>query len=329
MEKTSSTRSEFSMDSIARVDTDIVTVRGTNNETADCFRYRLTFLTEDKNVTPTVRLISATFRNNISGQAIQTVRVSDVPQAEIDAFTGTLDVKMYSQLIRDQQFSSVICSAASSCMVLDYKGVHLLPEMVALGVLDTSYNGYGNWPFNAAFIASYGLESYIEYCSNTDAIKRELMMGNPVICSVRYKRSASVSGNLPIITNGATNSTNGHLIVVVGYEKDSTGRGYFIVNDPAADRDARVRLQYEENQFGAAWAASGRIAYMTHELIPGAGGSAPVIENAKLVSTGRTREAGGGNQTEYRLVNSSNQTVSVARDLNYSQSGVSIVLWDE
>jgi uncharacterized protein YvpB len=334
MDKTSATDSDQSRDEIAYVDTDTVTIRGQNGETSNCFRYRLTLLTENGNATPTVRLVAATFRNTLPGQEIHNIAESNIPQAEIDAFTGTLDVKPYSQMVRDPQFRSIICSAVSSCMILDYKGVHILPEMAAMGVLDTHYDGYGNWPFNAAFIASYGFESYIEYCSDLDDIIRELIMGNPVICSVRYKRSSRVQGNLPIITNGAINSTFGHLLVVVGYEKGEDGRGYVIVNDPAAeDSDANVRLRYEENQFMGAWNASGRLAYKTHGKVKDAGDSAPVIEEATLVPTGNVRQADGISQREYRITGRTSGQVSVAKAINPNnpnfETGVSIVVWDE
>jgi hypothetical protein len=332
-DKTSSTSSEYSRDEIAYVDTDIVTIRGSSGETSNCFRYRLTLMTDDKNVTPTVRLISATFRNTLPGQEIKNITESDIKQDAIDAFTGTLDVKPYSQMVRDPQYRTIICSAASSCMILDYKGVHILPEMAAMGVLDTYYDGYGNWPFNAAFIASYGFESYIEYCTSLDDITRELIMGNPVICSVRYKRSSRYQGNLPIITNGAINSTFGHLLVVVGYERNADGRGFFVVNDPAADNDEGVRLLYDENQFLGAWNASGRIAYKTHGKLPDAGNSAPVIEEGTLVPTGNVRQTGGVSQREYRVVGRTSGTVSVAKAVNPNnpnfETGVSIIVWDD
>jgi len=330
-DKASAMRSDQSEDSIAHVDTDTVTVKGQNGETADKFGYRLTLMTEDENVTPTVRLVTATFKHAPEDQ--KTKIPGDVSQDAIKAFTGTLDVKPYSQMIRDPQFSSVICSAVSSCMILDYKGVHILPEMAAMGVLDTYYDGYGNWSFNSAFIASYGFESYIEYCTGLDDIKRELMMNNPVICSVRYKRDESVDGNLPVLSAAPIDRTPGHLIVVVGYERDEDGKTYVIVNDPAADNDAGVRRRYDEKQFMAAWGASKMIAYKTHGKVKDAGSSAPIIEDASLVPTGRERTTAGVSQREYMIMGRTTGLVSAAKAVNPHnprfESGVSIVVWDD
>jgi len=336
-EKASAMSSDQSGDNIAYVDTDTVTVKGKvydiktspiyqNSETADKYGYRLTLMTEDTNVTPTVRLVTATFKNTLEGTGIK------IPDA-IDAFTGTLDVKTYSQMIRDPQFSSGICSAVCSCMILDYKGVHILPEMAAMGVLDTYYDGYGNWPFNAAFIASFGFESYIEYCAGLDDIKRELMMNNPVICSVRYRRDDSVDGNLPVLSAAPIDRTPGHLIVVVGYERDEDGKTYVVVNDPAAEDDAGVRRRYDEKQFMAVWGASNMVAYKTHGKVKDAGGSAPVVEDAALVPTGRTRETDGVSQREYMIIGRTSGLVSAAKAVNPHnprfEAGVSIVVWDD
>jgi hypothetical protein len=330
-EKASAMSSDQSGDSIAYVDTDTVTVKGQNGETADKYGYRLTLMTEDTNVTPTVRLVTAAFKNTTKGR-IKKIP-DDISQDNIDAFTGTLDVKPHSQMIRDPQFSSAICSAVCSCMILDYKGARVLPEMAAMGVLDTYYDGYGNWPFNAAFIASFGFESYIEYCDGLDDIKRELMMNNPVICSVRYKRNDSVDGNLPILIAAPIDRTPGHLIVVVGYERDKEGKTYVVVNDPAAEDDAGVRRWYDEKQFMAAWGASKMVAYKTHGKVKDAGGSAPVIEDASLVPTGRERETDGVSQREYMVIGKTSGLVSAAKAVNPHnprfESGVSIVVWDD
>jgi len=325
-------------DNIACMDTDTVTVKGQNGETAEKFSYRLTLMTEDGNVTPTVRLVTAAFKNTPEGREINKNH-DDVSQDAIDiidaidAFTGTLDVKPYSQMIRDPQFSSGICSAVCSCMILDYKGVHILPEMAAMGVLDTYYDGYGNWPFNAAFIASFGFESYIEYCAGLDDIKRELMMDNPVICSVRYKRDDSVDGNLPVLSAAPIDRTPGHLVVVVGYERGEDGKTYVIVNDPAAEDDAGVRRRYDEKQFMAAWGASNMVAYKTHGKVKDAGSSAPVVEDASLVLTGRERKTNGVFQKEYMIMGKTSGLVSAAKAVNPHntrfESGVSIVVWDD
>jgi uncharacterized protein YvpB len=318
------------VDDIAYVDTDTVTVKG---ETADKFSYRLTLMTEDTNVTPTVRLVTATFKNTQENREIARIHDDAISQDAIDSFTGTLDVKPYSQMIRDPQFSSGICSAVSSCMTLDYKGVHILPEMAAMGVLDTYYDGYGNWPFNTAFIGSFGFESYVEYCAGLDDIKHELMMNNPVICSVRYKRDDSVDGNLPILSAAPIDRTPSHLIVVVGYERDGDGKTYVIVNDPAGADNASVGRRYDEKQFMAAWGASKMVAYKTHGKVKGAGGSAPVVEDAALVLTGRERETNSVSQKEYMIMGKTSGLVSAAKAVNPNnpdfETGVSIVVWDD
>jgi uncharacterized protein YvpB len=318
----------MSGDDIAFADVDTVTVRGEDGETADAYAYRLSLFSEERGVTPSVRKVAATFRNNLPGQEIK--RDAAMPKEELDAFTGTLDVIPLAQTTRDPQFARVICSAVSTAMVLDYHGVSVLPEMAAMGVFDRAYDGYGNWAFNAAFIGSCGLESYIKYCQDFDDVKLELMRGNPVICSVRYKQSERIERKLPVIDAAPIEYTNGHLLLVVGYERIDD-KSYVVVNDPAAANDGEVRRYYEESQFMAAWEPAGRVAYMTHKREGEA--KAPLITDALLAPTGRTKELDGVLLYEYNLTDLSSALISAAKAVGAEgekiQSGVSIVAWDE
>ncbi|MDR1705828.1 MAG: C39 family peptidase [Clostridiales bacterium] len=327
-DKSSAGPLDMSGDDIAYADVDTLTVRGDDGETADAYAYRLSLFSVEPGVTPSVRMIKTAFRNDLPGQEIQ--RQGDIPKEELDAFTGTLDVKPLAQTTRDPQFANVICSPVSAAMVLDYHGVHILPEMAAMGVFDRAYDGYGNWAFNAAFIGSCGLESYVIYCADFDDVKLELMAGNPVICSVKYKQSNKVTRNLPVIDAAPIEFTNGHLLVVVGYERRD-GKTYVVVNDPAAATDGEVRRLYEESQFIEAWEATGRVAYITHNT--GIDLSEPLITDALLAPTSRTTEQDGVLLYEYMLTDTDKDVISAAKavspDGERIQTGVTIVAWDE
>jgi len=308
----------------AFVDVDIITVIG--GKEADAYRYRLVFYTEDGRAAPSVRLVAATFRNTLEGAALAAHSPFDAEAlAAIADYTGTLNVRPIAQTTRDPQFHTRVCSPVSAAMVLDWRGVSVLPEMAAMGVLDTAYDGYGNWVFNAAFIASYGFASYIEYCAGIEDIKWELMNGNPVITSVRYKQNADVPGDLPIVTNAPIRRTFGHLLVVVGYERGDDGRYYVIVNDPAAAVDGEVRLWYEESEFMAAWSLGGRIAYKTHGRVEGAGLYAPYVEQNTLTPTGRSKTQDNTTFYEYTLGTRHNVRPTPEK----RERGISVVIWDE
>ena len=66
----------------------------------------------------------------------------------------------------------------------------------------------------------------------------------------------------PYIEN-APLTTSGHLIVVCGFS-NKNGEQYVVVNDPAAEDDESVRVEYRLEQFMEAWSNSDYIMYIVH-----------------------------------------------------------------
>lgn len=299
-ERASLTRKEAE-DSLAYVGTDTLIVKGSSGETADAFRYRVTFLTEDPKSTPVLKLMAAAFRNALEGERIEKVYYDDISPKEFHNLDKTLDVPAYSQYIRDPLIGPVICSPTCVSMLLKYRGVDILPEQSAMGVYDSVYDGYGNWTFNMAYAGCFGFTSYVEYMNSVDDLKREIIKGNPVAVSVRYRNSENVDKPYPIIHGAPIPSTGGHLIVACGFTKGQDGRDYVVVNDPAAADDNGVRLKYPVNEFDEAWASSGRATYIIHESIPGNGKSIPEKLAAEFESTGNTKSVDDRIYAEYEL----------------------------
>jgi hypothetical protein len=72
---------------------------------------------------------------------------------------------------------------------------------------------------------------------------------------------ASIAFNSGKLDGFFFKSTNGHLMVIVGF----TASGNPIVNDPASPDNASVRHVYDRVQFEEAWmTASGGIVYVIH-----------------------------------------------------------------
>jgi uncharacterized protein YvpB len=266
-------------DSVAYVDIDTLVIKGSNGQTADKIQYRVTLNTNIYGVTPSVRLISGTIRKTIPDQGINNVST----YASYLLTPKVLDVPRFSQMVRDPSIANSICSATSVAMILNYYGTHILPEESAWGVYDYNYNGFGNWPFNTAYAASFGYRAYVEY-STIEGLKREIYYGHPVAVSVAYKNSVNVKADLPVVDGAPIESTYGHLIVVCGFTNEN-GTEYIIVNDPSAANDEGVRVKYKLDQFEAAWAKFGNIAYIIHEKENGAGYGAPVKFDAELAAT--------------------------------------------
>jgi hypothetical protein len=122
----------------------------------------------------------------------------------------------------------------------------------AAGCYDWVYAGTGNWPFNTAHAAAFGLTGYVTRLYSLSDAEPFIKAGVPLIMSIAFK-----PGELP---GAPIKQTAGHLIVLRGFDK----RGDPIVNDPAAANDAATRLVYPRTALENAWSHSGRTAYVSY-----------------------------------------------------------------
>ncbi|MGZ6797960.1 MAG: C39 family peptidase [Nocardioidaceae bacterium] len=193
--------------------------------------------------------------------------------------TEQLDVPTYSQELHRGDYpqydngGEAWCSPTSTSMDVAYWGTGPTPaddawvttdhpghqdpqvDYAARHVFDYNYDGAGNWPFNAAYAGEFGLEGFVTRLRSLDEAEQFIKAGIPLVTSVSFK-----SGDL----DGAGYSTNGHLMVIVGFTKD----GDVIVNDPASHlvpSDDQVRVTYDRQQFTNAWIGhTGGIVYVIH-----------------------------------------------------------------
>ncbi|MGP3970537.1 peptidase C39 family protein [Streptomyces sp. 6N223] len=187
----------------------------------------------------------------------------EVPQTAPGVAAGVeLDVPSYSQNIHIGQYpeydngGEAWCSPTSSQMIIEYWGRRPSAEDVAWVnpdfadpqvchaarfTYDYQYEGCGNWPFNAAYAATYrdmrGVVTRI--ASLTDA-ERLIKAGIPLITSQSFYEAE---------LDGAGYGTSGHLMTVIGFTED----GDVIANDPASDSNAEVRRVYPRRQFENIW----------------------------------------------------------------------------
>jgi hypothetical protein len=141
----------------------------------------------------------------------------------------TLPVPERSQMIYPNG-GPVWCSPTSTSMVMAYWSDRLgepslsrpVPE-VAAAVYDVVYRGNGNWPFNTAYAGQYGLTAYVSRMSSLVQVEHWIEASIPVVASLAWDPGE--------LGNAAVPSTDGHLLVIVGF----TPAGDVVVNDPAAD----------------------------------------------------------------------------------------------
>ncbi len=269
-------------DELAKVNTDILTILGSNGESASKIQVKAVLRAQEGGETPTLRDISTTSKNTLDGQAIPVYYPH--PDMELPEKV-LLDTPAYSQMRRDSAIGSVICSPTSMTMMLNDRNsaLDLFPEEVALRNFDFIYEGFGNWPFTTAIAGSYGYSAACHY-ADLDFVRQEVAAGRSVALSVRY--ASSPSGSNPYLENGAANDTSGHLITIVGYETID-GVEYFYSNDAATQPDSACALRkYRADQLDVCWGS--HVAYqISAQPEVGAGTAAPerIEAELKLVGT--------------------------------------------
>jgi hypothetical protein len=201
---------------------------------------------------------------------------ASVPVSPLGGAEGVeLKVPAYSQDIHVGEYpqydggGEAWCSPTSTSMVLGYWGrgpskrdlswvnpSYADPQVdnAARATFDYAYKGAGNWPFNPAYAARYGLRGFITRLHSVNELERFIKAGIPVVTAQSFK-----AAEMP----GAGYSTNGHLFVVVGFTKS----GDPIVNDPASRSDSAVRHVYPRASFENVWlrsSSSGGVAYVMY-----------------------------------------------------------------
>ncbi|MGW1074034.1 peptidase C39 family protein [Streptomyces sp. NPDC002537] len=173
-----------------------------------------------------------------------------------------LKVPHYSQEIHKGQYpqydngGEAWCSPTSSQMVLEYWGrvpsradlawvdpAYADPQVchAARSTYDYQYQGCGNWPFNAAYAATYrDMQAVVTRLRSLGDVERLIRAKIPVITSQSFLASE---------LDGAGYGTAGHLMCVVGFTRD----GDVVANDPASPSDGAVRRVYKRRQFENIW----------------------------------------------------------------------------
>lgn len=150
-----------------------------------------------------------------------------------------------------------MCSATTTAMLLKFYGFDFKEydkefehRYVASLVADPGHNSptFGNWAFNTAVMASFGLKSYVAAMASWEELKHHLAKVGPV--------GASIKGDTGLYKTG------GHLLVVIGY-KEVDGKTYVICNDPNINSRFKeglfVRYEYPLETFMNFWR---KVAYI-------------------------------------------------------------------
>ncbi|MET9870020.1 peptidase C39 family protein, partial [Streptomyces sp. NPDC006386] len=210
---------------------------------------------------------------------------SDVPDrftvpASEPRLARELAVPRYSQEIHKGRYpeydngGEAWCSPTSSQMVIEYWGGRLTPEQLAWvdpsysdpqvchaarSTYDHQYAGCGNWPFNAAYAATFdGLQGVVTRLGSLTDLETLIAAGIPVITSQSFLKEE---------LTGAGYGTAGHLMAVIGFTAD----GDVIANDPYSASNEAVRRVYRRREFENIWLRTKRYN-ASGKVVSGTGG---------------------------------------------------------
>ncbi|MEU1149486.1 peptidase C39 family protein [Streptomyces sp. NPDC005863] len=246
------------------------------------------------------------------GKATPTVwRLGAMASAVPDRFTvpaskpglaKELAVPRYSQEIHAGQYpeydngGEAWCSPTSSQMIIEYWGREPTAEQLAWVdpsyadpqvchaarfTFDYQYNGCGNWPFNAAYAATYrDLQGVVTRLASLTELESLVAAGIPAITSQSFLKEE---------LTGAGYGTAGHLMTVIGFTAD----GDVIANDPASPSDAAVRRVYKRREWENIWLRTKRYN-ASGKVVSGTGGVCYLYFPTKLTARQRAALAGVG-----------------------------------
>ncbi|MEP7090718.1 MAG: C39 family peptidase [Nocardioidaceae bacterium] len=264
-------------DDLARVETDTWVA---NQRRFRAWQVRVSlFRRSGSRATPTVDTVGAMVSSLPSVRNVATSRPGVARGRE-------LTVPHYSQMPHRGQYpqfgggGEAWCSPTATTMVLAY--YRALPPQSAYRwvdrryrqrvvdysarmVYDVGYRGTGNWPFNTAYAARRTGHAFVTRFASLRGVEHFIRAGIPVVTSITF--GAGQLAGSPI------RSTNGHVVVVVGFTK----KGNVVVNDPAAKSSSSVRRVYARGQFEDAWLQR----YRSRGSMRGSGGLGYVIYDGR------------------------------------------------
>ncbi|QBD75669.1 peptidase C39 family protein [Ktedonosporobacter rubrisoli] len=237
----------------------------TNGSPASAYQLSITLFTTKPSASPELHRVAV----------IASHDSADMPLFPPDrsVWNHDLPVPQRSQMLSQYRGMSyggggeVWCSPTSTSMVMAYWSQVLhqssLDQSVPDAARDTydyTYEGTGNWPFNTAYAAEFGLKAFVSRFYSLSQLEAWIKARVPIVISVAYQQGELPGAPVPAVA--------GHLMVVRGF----AGNGDVIVNDPAAEDDAGVRITYPRHALETAWLHSSHgtvyIIYPTSWLVP-------------------------------------------------------------
>ncbi|MBI1736859.1 MAG: C39 family peptidase [Candidatus Rokubacteria bacterium] len=158
-------------------------------------------------------------------------------------------VPVRSQMIEPEPTRRHICSPTSVAMVLERWGRRVETLALAAEIFQPALGRYGVWPAAVAAAGRHGIAGYLMRFPDWGSAAWCLDAGLPIVASVRY-----AGGEL---AGAAMDHTDGHLVVVTGYED-----GAALLNDPAAPTAEEVPRRVRIEDLERVWLERTGVGYV-------------------------------------------------------------------
>lgn len=211
-------------DAFGHVETDELVL----SSPAQAYRYRLKFYGDAELLLLAASIVRAPFTYDEKAAAHLP------PEPTVQPVTAL------SQMEQDTPHKRRICSPSSLYMALNSLGYVAPLQQILPRVFDQTADVYGNWLFNIAAAAEFGAQAFFRRFASLAELKEFVTPDSRVIASIAFKKD-----ELP---GAPLEKTQGHLVVVRGYEKDKV-----LVADPAAATADKVLRAYDAVAFARAW----------------------------------------------------------------------------
>ena len=208
-----------------------------NNKTATGFKFKFVLRRHNVNTpSPLVSLVAFSFNIKNYSYSFDKSLIKNSVKYDVP--------RLYQHDVPN--IGSIICSATSSCMLLNFKGHDfskinpLEHEYMAYMVKDHGNNIYGNWVYNCVAMSAYNETAYVKRFADTYEFLYSLQEIGPMAASIKgtVKYTKQDDGK------AGSYYTAGHLLVVTGFEIADNGT-FIYINDPNVNGVA-IKLTLED-----------------------------------------------------------------------------------
>lgn len=197
-------------------------------------------------VESTVPMVAIEVRSDVPLDALAVSTPVHRRSSEPATVRTALDVPALSQYLVTHPEERGWCTPTSLAMLLAYWGKPHDIAHIVRNVYDDGYGGTGNWTFNLAYAARFGLRAVLTHLAGLDHAAGFIAAGIPLALSFSW-----ASGDLP---GAPLDHSDGHLAVLRGF----TRHGHPQLNDPA---QADIVTTYDRKALERVWQAHGGAAF--------------------------------------------------------------------